>query len=52
MLNAADASVNDFNLVGICTVLVGAVLGRWSASGKATRSAELGLTGGIGSVSS
>jgi len=26
-LNAADASVNDFNLVGMCTVLDDAVLG-------------------------
>lgn len=44
VLNAADASVNDFNRVGMCTVLEGAVLGLWSARGSAARSKRVGWT--------
>lgn len=49
VLNAADASVNDFNRVGMCTVLDGAVLGLWSARGSTVRSMKVGLMRGMGS---
>jgi len=48
-LKVADASVKDFNGVQVCAVFGGAVLGRRSAKGRATRSANEGLMGGIGS---
>jgi hypothetical protein len=54
VVKAADASVKDFRRVGMWTVFEGAVLGRWSASGRETQAANEGLTmtGGVAGIGS
>jgi hypothetical protein len=47
-VNAAEASVNDFKREGMWTVLVGAVLGRWSADGRLARAVKEGASGSTG----
>lgn len=54
VVNVAEASVNDFNLDGMCTVFdgPGAVRGRWSKGGRVdgARGANEGATAEMGSA--
>jgi len=47
-VKAAEASVKDFKREGMWTVLVGAVLGRWSTGSRMARVAKEGASGATG----